>query len=105
MARLKKNVKIDDQAFETAVKDLSTLYDDVENLKTEFNKLFKDLSDALQCEAGDELKKAGNDVVIKPLDNFKLVINQVKETLDLVKGTGYYKSIFNEFNALKDDIT
>jgi hypothetical protein len=105
MAKLKKDVKIDEAAFDTALKDLNSLIVSINTLKGDFNKLFRDLSKALQCETGDELEKAGHDVVIEPIENLRLVIVQVRDTLKIVKGEGYYKSIFNEFNALVDGIT
>ncbi|WP_024856247.1 hypothetical protein [Ruminococcus albus] len=122
MAKLKKDVKINDDAFDTAISDLQKLWHSADDLKGEFEQLFKDFAEALQCETGDELTVASQDVILEPIDNLKIVIQQVYNTLQIVineplttcdgqpitvsdDGDGYYKKIFDDFNTLVEGIT
>ncbi|EXM40321.1 MAG: hypothetical protein E7494_11655 [Ruminococcus albus] len=122
MAKLKKDVKINDDAFDTAIEALKNLWHSADDLRGEFEQLFKDFAEALQCETGEELTVAGQDVILEPIDNLKIVIQQVYNTLQIVinkplttcdgqkinvtdDGDGYYKRIFDDFNTLVEGIT
>ena len=105
MARLKKDVKINDEAFDKAEEELKKLVGRAETLKNDLASLFEGLMTALQCETGDELELAEQEVVLKPIENLQLVLNQIHDTLELVKGEGYYKNIFSDFEELQKGFT
>lgn len=104
MARLKKDVKIDEAKFKKAATDMEKLKTRTSILRTELKDLYSGLSQALQSEAGDELELAAEDVLLEPIDNLALVINQMSDTLNTVIGTGYYNDIFRGFEELQKNI-
>ncbi|WP_295156528.1 hypothetical protein [uncultured Ruminococcus sp.] len=101
MARLSKDVVLKDTAFETASTKLEALVTRSQTLYTDFSKLYKDLLTALDCESGKELELAGEDVVLKPIENLELVITQIYTTLTTIKGDGFYHEIFKDFEELQ----
>ncbi len=105
MARLKKDVTINDEAFDKAEDELNKLITRADQLKTDFKDLYDGFANALLCETGDELKITGEEVVLKPIENLSLVLKQVHDTLELIKGGGYYKDIFDDFENLQKGIT
>lgn len=104
MARLKKDVKINDEAFDNAEQKLSELMGRADTLKENMQTLYDGFANALKSETGIELRMTGQDVVIKPIENLGLVLKQVHDTLDLIKGDGYYHEIFKDFEALQTGI-
>ena len=102
MGGLIKDVKLVDKAFNDAEEDLTTLLNDTTALKEELSKLYQGMLDALQCECGEELRNAEEEVILKPIANLELVIKQIRDTIRTVKGGDYYSAIFTEFEELKN---
>ena len=100
MPWLSKDVKLNEEAFRTASEEMEKLKERNETLRTNLSELYKGLSEALQSESGDELDLAVQDVILEPIDNLGLVINQISDTLNTIIGTGYYKDIFIGFQEL-----
>ncbi|MBQ9541251.1 MAG: hypothetical protein IJJ76_09955 [Ruminococcus sp.] len=104
MARLKSDVTIDDEYFEKAKDAMDKLVTRTGDLKKELSELYKNLITALDSETGDELELAADDVVLKPIENLELVLIQVRDTLELVMGGGYYHDIFDDFEKLQNSL-
>lgn len=104
MARLYKDVKLNESAFITAANEMEKLKGRTGRLKDELEKVYNGLSDALKSEAGDEFKITSNNVVLEPIENLQLVINQMSDTLNTIIGTGYYKDIFIDFESLTQNL-
>ena len=104
MARLSKDVTLDEDKFRTAASEMEKLQTRTNNLRTELKDLYKGLSEALQSESGDELELAADDVLLEPIDNLALVIKQMSDTLNTIIGNGYYNDIFRGFDDLKNNL-
>lgn len=104
MASLSKDVSLDEEAFHKAAADMKALRQRTSDLRNELKQLYDDFAGALQSEAGEELNIAAESVLLEPIDNLALVINQMAETLDILIQTGYYQDIFSEFRELKDHL-
>lgn len=104
MARLYKDVRLNEEVFRTAAEEMQKLKERAGKLRSELEKVYNGLSGALQSEAGDEFKIASNNVVLEPIDNLQLVINQMSDTLNTIIGTGYYKDIFIDFENLNKNL-
>lgn len=104
MARLNKDVRLNEEAFRTASGEMKNLKARTEKLRSELEKVYGGLSEALKSEAGDEFKTASDNVVLEPIDNLQLVINQMSDTLNTIIGTGYYKDIFIDFENLNKNL-
>lgn len=100
MAFLSQDIVLDDTAFATASKDMLTLKSDAENLKKKLESMYKDVSEAMDTNAGKELKLTAKDVLLKPIEDMSIVINHISTTLETIKGTGYYKDIFVKYEEL-----
>ena len=75
-----------------------------ENLKQKLKKMYRNLTTALDTPAGKELEVTAEDVLIEPIDKMLLVIDHISETLNEVKGKGYYKDVFDKFERLNQSI-
>lgn len=102
MAWLSKDVVLNEEAFRTASEEMEKLKIRTVNLKIKLDKLYRGMANALQSEAGDELQLTANSVILEPIENLSLVINQMSKTLDTIIGTGYYKDIFVGFRELNN---
>lgn len=104
MAKLSKDVRLDEQKFLTAAQEMRDLKVRASTLRDNLQALYQGLADALQSESGKELELAAEDVVLEPIDNLMLVINQMSDTLDTIIGTGYYNDIFRGFEDLRTNL-
>lgn len=100
MAFLLHDIVLDDAAFSTASQDMATLKQDALNLKAKLEKMYGDVSSALDTAAGEEISFTAKDVLLKPIDDMSLVIQHVSDTLNTIIGQGYYKDIFVEYERL-----
>ncbi|MCR5599330.1 MAG: hypothetical protein K6G33_01100 [Ruminococcus sp.] len=100
MAFLSQDIVLDDNAFATASKDMKTLKSDAEKLKEKLEGMYKDVSEAMDTNAGKELKLTAKDVLLKPIEDMSIVIDHISTTLETIKGTGYYKDIFVKYEEL-----
>lgn len=69
MAFLVQDIVLDESAFSTASQDMATLKQDAANLKAKLEKMYEDVSDALDTTAGDEIKVTAKDVLLQPIED------------------------------------
>lgn len=75
-----------------------------EDLKKDLKAMYKNLTTALDTPAGKALELAAEDVLIEPIDKMILVIDHISDSLNEVKGKGYYKDVFDKFEQLNQNI-
>ena len=89
MAKMTKDLMLNDNKFSTAVSDMKAL---------------KNLVSALDTEAGEALEIEAKKTLLKPVENMALVIGHISDSLNLINGGGYYKDVFEGFDNLKNII-
>lgn len=99
---LEQDIKLSSEAFKTAANEMSALKTRAETLKTTLEQMYNDLTTALDTPAGKEIE--AKDVLIKPIDDLILVIDQMSKTLDDIKDTPYYQGVFDKYEQLMQNI-
>lgn len=102
--RLQHDIVLDDTAFNVASTEMSALKTRAEVLKLKLETMYKELTTALNTPAGLQVENTAEKVLIKPIEDLLLVIEQISGTLSEVIGTGYYKDIFIKFEQLNQSI-
>lgn len=105
MTSLQQDILLDDTAFASASADMKDLAARTEQLKEKMEKMYDDLSSALQTPAGEALELTAKNILIQPIDNLKLVVDHISATLEEIKGSGYYKDVFIKYEDLNKNIT
>ena len=100
MALLFQDIVLDDMAFATASQDMAILKQDAAELKTKLEKMYEDVSSALDTSAGDEIQVTAKDVLLQPIEDMSIVIQHISDTLYTIIGSGYYKDIFVNYEEL-----
>ncbi len=100
MAFLLHDIVLDENAFSTASQDMATLKRDAANLKTKLEKMYEDVSNALDTTAGKEIQVSSKDVLLQPIEDMSIVIQHISDTLNTIIGSGYYKDIFVQYEEL-----
>lgn len=101
---LSKDIVLNDAALKTAADDMEALKRRTEDLKQKLKTMYHDLTTALDTPAGKELEFTAESVLIEPIDKMLLVIDHISDTLNEVKGKGYYKDVFDKFERLNQNI-
>ncbi len=101
---LSHDILLDDAAFELASSEMKTLKTRAETLKTKLEKMYSDLSAAMDTPAGKAVEITAKDVLIKPIEDLLLVIDHISSTLTEIIGTGNYKDVFIKFEELNNNI-
>ena len=101
---LEQDIKLSSEAFKTAANEMSALKTRPETLKTTLEQMYNDLTTALDTPAGKEIEIEAKDVLIKPIDDLILVIDQMSKTLDDIKDTPYYQGVFDKYEQLMQNI-
>ena len=99
MAFLFHDIVLDDTAFTTASQEMAVLKQDAANLKTKLEKMYENVSTALDTTAG-EIQVTAKDVLLQPIEDMSVVIQHISETLNTIIGSGYYKDIFVQYEEL-----
>lgn len=102
MAFLFHDIVLDDTAFKTASDDMASLKQQAANLKTRLEKMYEDVTSALDTSAGDEIQFTAKNVLLQPIEDMSAVIQHISDTLNTIIGTGYYKDIFVKFEELNE---
>ncbi len=102
MAILHNDIVLDDTAFETASNEMEALKQNAADLKTKLEKMYEDVTSALDTSAGDEIKFTAKNVLLQPIEDMSAVIQHISDTLNTIIGTGYYKDIFVKFEELNE---
>lgn len=100
MAFLAHDILLDENAFTTASQEMAVLKKDAANLKSKLEKMYENVSNALDTTAGDEIKVTSKDVLLQPIEDMSAVIQHISETLNTIIGSGYYKDIFVKYEEL-----
>lgn len=100
MAKLSKDLVVDEEKFNTAASDMLTLKNRTIDLKNKLSTMYDNLAGAMNTEAGKELKLEAKNMLLKPVEDMSLVVGHISDTLNLVISTGYYKDVFTGFEEL-----
>lgn len=100
MAFLFHDIVLDDTAFTTASQEMVVLKQDAANLKAKLEKMYENVSSALDTTAGDEIQVTAKDVLLQPIEDMSVVIQHISNTLNTIIGSGYYKDIFVQYEEL-----
>lgn len=101
---LKEDICLDDNAFSNAVTQMNSLKKRTDTLRTTLEGMYKDLVTAVDTPAGRAIQVEAKDVLIAPINDMAAVLKHVSETLEAVKGTGYYHDIFVRYQSLNENI-
>ena len=101
---LDQDIKLDSEAFNTAAADMAALKTRAETLKEKLQKMYTDITTALDTPAGHEIEITAEDVLIQPIDDLILVIDQMSRTLDDIISTPYYQRVFDKYDELVESI-
>ena len=101
---LDQDIKLKSEAFRTAATDMAALKTRAENLKTNLQKMYIDITTALDTPAGHEIEITAESVLLDPIDRLILVIDQMSKTLDDIISTTYYQSVFDKYDELVQSI-
>lgn len=101
---------LNDQAFLTAAEEMAALKERNQALHDKLEKMYKDLTTALDTPAGHEMEWTGREVLLAPIEDMGLVIKHMSDTLHMIIGQTsngeasskkYYKKLFEEFEELE----
>lgn len=101
---LTQDVLLDENAFIVASEEMADLKRRAELLKTKLEKMYSDLTTALDTPAGKEIELTADKVLIEPIDKLLLVIEHISTTLNDIIGTHYYMDVFVKFEQLNQSI-
>ena len=71
MAFLFHDIVLDDTAFKTASDDMASLKQQAANLKTKLEKMYEDVTSALDTSAGDEIQFTAKNVLLQPIEDIQ----------------------------------
>lgn len=97
---------ISEEALKEAVRDMGTLQQRNQALKTKLENMFRDLTSALDTPAGHAIQWSGQNVVVQPVDDMAKVIKLMSDVLNSIIGNGpngrgyYYDKLFVEYDEL-----
>ena len=83
---------------------MSALKTRTEVLKAKLEKMYQDLTTALDTPAGKQVEITAGKVLIEPIDKLLLVIKHISTTLTEIIGTGHYKDVFIKFEQLNQSV-
>lgn len=101
---LDHDIILDEDKFSNASDELNQLKTDTEELKKDLSSLYDALENALQTPAGEQMKLTAKDVLIKPIDDLLLVIDHTSKTLTKIIGPSYYQDVFVKYRELNQSI-
>ena len=96
------DIVIDEEAFQTAVNDMKNLEQKLQNLRNETEDMINTLKKGWDTPAGRKFVQSCESNLYKPLDDQKLVLQHISETLAESKQA--YSSVFTEYETLQNTI-
>ena len=93
---------LDEAAFETAAKDFEALGDRIAALNTRIEEILATLKTGFDTPAGAKFIQSCENNLRQPMNDQKIVIQHISETLKEVKGM--YQSVFEEYSDLNRTI-
>ena len=100
---LKRDIIIDEEAFDRAVSQLQELINDIKALETNVNEMLLVLSTGFDTPAGRKFINSCKLYVIAPIFQQEVVITQVCENLKIAKNG--YQSVFDEYRRLLNEMS
>lgn len=106
-------ITIDEDRMRDTATKMADLKKRNQELQKDLETLFDNISKALQCETGTQIKFEGRENLIKPLQDMDKVLEHMSDTLHILIGEGnhseypantYYDRIFAEYNELIQSI-
>lgn len=104
MKHLKKDIVLNDTAFDTASSDMQALKTRTKELKTKMEQMYEDLKKAMNTPSGEAVELVSKKVLMKPIEDMLLVVDHISSTLTEIIGTGYYKDVFVKFEDLNKSV-
>lgn len=101
---LTNDIVLNDTSFNTASADMKALKVRTEALKLKLQRMYGNLTTALDSPTGKAVEITAGKVLIEPIDKLLLVIEHISATLSEIIGTGYYKDVFIKFEQLNKNI-
>ncbi|RHQ57359.1 hypothetical protein DWY36_12885 [Firmicutes bacterium AF25-13AC] len=98
----KKDIVLDEEAFQTAGNEFKTLSADMESLKAEVDEMLQLIKIGFDTPAGAKFIQSCQTTLIKPLEDQRLVITHISDTLTDAKKQ--YASVFQEYEQLNQSI-
>lgn len=98
------DILLDENAFDKASADMRTLEARTKQLKNKLEKMYKNMTTALETPAGKQVDYVSKEVLIAPIEDLMQVILHVSDTLTEIIGTGYYREAFIKFKELNESI-
>lgn len=103
-------IHIDDQALKTAASDMYALRVRNQKLKEKLEKMYHNLTTALNTPAGHAVEWTGRDILLEPIEDMGKVLEHMSDTLNIIigqdsrnggeeKGT-FYDKLFKEYEEL-----
>ena len=97
-----KDIVLDEAAFERAVEDFASLSVQLQNLRSKVEEMLNILREGFDTPAGRQFIASCERNLFEPLDDQKLVIEHISQTLQQSKQT--YASVFEEYESLQNVI-
>jgi uncharacterized protein YukE len=96
------DIIIDEEAFNTAVNDMSSLEQKLQTLRNDTEDMINTLKTGWDTPAGRKFVASCEKNLYKPLDDQKLVLNHISKTLNDSRTA--YQSVFSEYQDLQNTI-
>ncbi len=93
---------LDEEAFEKAANDFESLSEQLNSLRRDIEEMINELKAGFDTPAGVKFINSCEKNLFKPLDDQKLVIDHIKETLKTSRQQ--YQSVFDEYESLRETI-
>ena len=97
-----EDIVLDEEAFDTAIADFSTLSGKLQNLRTEIEEMISTLRVGFDTPAGAKFINSCEKNLFQPLDAQKVVLEHISSTLRESKQA--YESVFREYEELQATI-
>lgn len=93
---------LDQDAFDAAATDFENLGIRLENLRGEIDEMLRTLKDGFNTPAGNKFISSCEKSLLKPLEDQKLVLEHISQTLSESKNA--YSTVFQAYDALQTTI-
>lgn len=103
-------IHIDDQALKKAATDMYALKERNQKLKEKLEKMYHNLTTALNTPAGHAVEWTGRDILLEPIDDMGKVLEHMSDTLNILIGEDsrnggeprgtFYDKLFDEYEEL-----
>lgn len=97
------DIVLDQEAFNKAISDFSALSTRLENLRADVEDILETLETGFDTPAGRKFIKSCKSNLVNPLNDQKLVIDHIYESL--TESQKAYESVFSEYQDLNSTIT